>query len=168
MMRKQNKRRLGLIQGSRAAGLLSWHSVCWSRRLGPIKDRRTSADSSGSVAGDSSHDPSPVFKVGVAQRDITPGKPVPMWGYGARHDRLSGGVLDPLRAKALVIEAGQAKLAIVGMDLGRGPTPAMMNRIRQAIAQQRHCECAHLRQPHPSRSGDRTDRSARFRQGEVR
>ena len=33
-----------------------------------------------------------------------------------------------------MIEAGQAKLAIVGMDLGRGPTPAMMDRIRQAVA----------------------------------
>ena len=35
------------------------------------------------------------FSVGVAQRDITPRKPMPMWGYGARHDRLSEGVLDP-------------------------------------------------------------------------
>ena len=37
-----------------------------------------------------------------------------------------------LQAKALVIEAAGSKLAIVGMDLGRGPTPAMMERIRQA------------------------------------
>ena len=92
----------------------------------------TSADSPGPAPG-SSQDPALVFKVGVAQRDITPDKPVPMWGYGARHDQLSCGVLDPLRAKALVIEAGQAKLAIVGMDLGRGPTTAMMDRIRQAV-----------------------------------
>ncbi len=75
------------------------------------------------------------FKVGVAEWDITPGKPVPMWGYGARHDQLSQGVIDLLWAKALVIEAGSAKLAIVGMDLGRGPTPAMMTRIRAACAQ---------------------------------
>ena len=74
------------------------------------------------------------FKVGVAERDITPDAPVPMWGYGARHDRLSEGVIDRLRAKALVIQAGQRKLAIVGMDLGRGPTPSMMKRIRQAVA----------------------------------
>ena len=72
------------------------------------------------------------FQVGAAQRDITPVKPVPLWGYGARHDSLSQGVLDPLRAKALVIEAGGSKLAIVGMDLGRGPTPSMMDRIREA------------------------------------
>jgi len=25
------------------------------------------------------------FKVGFGKRDITPTKPVPMWGYGARH-----------------------------------------------------------------------------------
>jgi len=91
-------------------------------------------DSPGRDPRESPNDPSSIFKVGVSQRDITPGKPVPMWGYGARHDRLSQGVLDPLRAKALVIEAGQAKLAIVGMDLGRGPTPAMMDQIRKAIA----------------------------------
>jgi hypothetical protein len=57
-----------------------------------------------------------------------------MWGYGARHDRRSEGILDRLRAKAIVIEAGRAKLAIVGMDLGRGPTPAMMDTIRAAVA----------------------------------
>lgn len=56
-----------------------------------------------------------------------------MWGYGARHDRLSDGVIDRLQAKALVIEAKGSKLAIVGMDLGRGPTPAMMEKIRGAV-----------------------------------
>ena len=133
MMRKQNKRRLGLIRSS----LGGWTLVALCLLVTAAradKGPSASADSPGPVACDSANDPSSSFKVGVAQRDITPGKPVPLWGYGARHDRLSGGVLDPLRAKALVIEAGQAKLAIVGMDLGRGPTPAMMDRIRQAIA----------------------------------
>ena len=40
-----------------------------------------------------------------------------MWGYGARHDTLSVGTLDPLQAAALVIQAGDKKLAIVGLDL---------------------------------------------------
>ena len=62
------------------------------------------------------------FKVGVAKRDITPTKPMPMWGYGARHNHLSKGVMDPLHAKAVVIEVGTQKLAIVGMDIGRTPT----------------------------------------------
>ena len=44
----------------------------------------------------------PVFKAGVSRRDITPGEPLPMWGYGARHDALSQGTLDPLFAAAVV------------------------------------------------------------------
>ncbi len=73
------------------------------------------------------------FKVGYAQREITPTKPVPMWGYGARHNALSQGVRDPLFAKAVVIETGEEKLAIVGMDLGRAPRTDMMERIRKAV-----------------------------------
>src|ERR1041385_6139430 len=74
-----------------------------------------------------------VFKAGVATRDITPKEPVPMWGYGARHDALSTGTLDPLRAVALVIQAGPDKLAIVGLDLGRAPTEQQLEIIRQRI-----------------------------------
>ena len=50
------------------------------------------------------------FKVGFAKRDITPTAPMPMWGYGDRHDLLSQGVLQPLFAKAIVIEAGNDRL----------------------------------------------------------
>ncbi len=64
-----------------------------------------------------------VFKVGVAKRDITPPAGIPMWGYGDRHDALATGMLDPLYAKAVVIETGSGKLALVGLDLGRGPLP---------------------------------------------
>ncbi len=73
------------------------------------------------------------FKVGFAKCDITPERPTPMWGYGARHAALSTGVHDPLFAKAVVIDIGTEKLAIVGLDLGRSPTDAMMLRIRAAI-----------------------------------
>src|SRR5262245_56156230 len=79
-------------------------------------------------------EPAASFSVGFAVRDITPSKPVPMWGYGARHDQLSRGVLDRLRAEALVIRAGLSRLAIVALDLGRSPTPAMMEQIREMIA----------------------------------
>jgi hypothetical protein len=75
----------------------------------------------------------PVFKAGAARRDVTPHEPVPMWGYGARHDALSQGGLDPLYATALVIQAGEKKLAIVGLDLGRSPAEASLQRIRQRI-----------------------------------
>jgi len=77
--------------------------------------------------------PAPVFKAGAARRDVTPREPVPMWGYGARHDALSQGTLDPLHADALVIQAGDKKLAIVGLDLGRSPAEASLQRIRQRI-----------------------------------
>src|ERR1044072_6993342 len=77
--------------------------------------------------------PAPAFKVGAAKRDITPNEPVPMWGYGARHDALSTGTLDPLHATALVIQADTNKLAIVGVDLGRSPSEKSLQKIRQRI-----------------------------------
>ena len=73
------------------------------------------------------------FKAGFAKVDITPTKPVPMWGYGARHALLSKGVRDPLFAKALVLQAGDTKLALVGLDIGRSPTDPMMANIRKAV-----------------------------------
>ena len=73
------------------------------------------------------------FRVGFAKKDITPTKPTPMWGYGARHDAMSTGVRDPLFAKAVVIDIGEEKLALVGLDLGRSPRPDMMDRIRAAV-----------------------------------
>lgn len=73
------------------------------------------------------------FKAGAARRDVTPREGVPMWGYGARHDALSQGTLDPLYADALVIQAGDKKLAIVGLDLGRSPGESSLQRIRQRI-----------------------------------
>ena len=57
-----------------------------------------------------------------------------MWGYGARHEKPAEGVLDPLMAKAIVIAAGEEKVALVGIDIGRGPTEAMMQVIRREIA----------------------------------
>lgn len=77
--------------------------------------------------------PVAVFKAGAARRDVTPRESVPMWGYGARHDALSQGTLDSLYAAALVIQAGDKKLAIVGLDLGRAPAESSLQRIRQRI-----------------------------------
>ncbi len=77
--------------------------------------------------------PSVGFKAGAARRDVTPREPIPMWGYGARHDVLSQGTIDSLYAEALVIQAGDKKLAIVGLDLGRSPSEASLQRIRQRI-----------------------------------
>lgn len=73
------------------------------------------------------------LRVGFAKQNITPSRPMPMWGYGARHAALSTGVRDPLFAKAVVLEVGSKKLAIVGLDLGRSPRDDMMVRIRKAV-----------------------------------
>lgn len=75
----------------------------------------------------------PVFRVGFAQKDVTPQVPTPMWGYGARKDKLSEGILDPLMVKAIIIEAGTERVALVGLDMGRAPTTAMMEHIRTRI-----------------------------------
>jgi hypothetical protein len=74
-----------------------------------------------------------VFRAGFGQQNVTPARPMPMWGYGARHDALSTGVRDPLFAKAVVIEAGTSRLAIVALDLGRAPAGDSMQRIRDNI-----------------------------------
>jgi neutral ceramidase len=79
--------------------------------------------------------PAQVFKAGFAKVDITPARPTPMGGYGARGDALSTGVRDPLFARALVIEADNGKLALVGMDNRRAPTHAMMEAIKAAVRQ---------------------------------
>lgn len=77
-------------------------------------------------------EPAP-FEVGYAETDITPPPGLPMWGYGARHAAKATGAMDVLAARAIVIHAGDAKLAIVGLDLGRGPTGPMMNQIRASL-----------------------------------
>lgn len=56
-----------------------------------------------------------------------------MWGYGERHAELSSGTLDPLEAAAVVLQVGQSKLTIVGLDLGRSPSESSLQRIRARI-----------------------------------
>ena len=90
----------------------------------------------------------PVFKAGVARRDITPKEPLPMWGYGARHDALSVGTLDALQATALVIQAGDQKLAIVGLDLGRAPAEHSLQEIRRRIKSQAGIEYSFIAGSH--------------------
>ena len=70
---------------------------------------------------------------GAAKVDITPPIGYPMWGYGARHDAPSLGVLDPLFARAVVLSAGKDKIAIVSLDLGRAPTRQSMATIRKKV-----------------------------------
>src|ERR1041385_8816659 len=95
-------------------------------------------------------DPHPVFKAGAAKREITPKEPVPMWGYGARHAALSTGTLDPLNASAVVIQAGEKKLAIVGLDLGRSPAEKTIQNIRARIKDKAGIEYSFIAGSHRS------------------
>ncbi len=76
------------------------------------------------------------LKAGVARIDITPDKPVTMFGYDARKD-LSTGVHDPLSARVLAFEAGGKRLVLVSTDLigfysGTADylRPALLNELR--------------------------------------
>ena len=75
----------------------------------------------------------PDLEAGAAACDITPPAGHPMWGYASRRDKPCEGVLDPLRARALVLKRGAGKVALVSLDLGRAPTRDSMARIRAAL-----------------------------------
>ena len=74
------------------------------------------------------------MKAAVEKVDITPPVGTRMWGY---FDRLDGaqGVLDPLYARILVLEAGNSRLAYVDLDLGRTFGPASLESLRKTIKQ---------------------------------
>jgi hypothetical protein len=75
------------------------------------------------------------LQAGAAKVDITPPVGGPLWGYGARHDSPSVGVLDPLHARAVVLAAAKTRVAIVSLDLGRAPTRAIVAAIRKKVKQ---------------------------------
>lgn len=77
--------------------------------------------------------PAQEFQAGAAKVEITPPIGFPMWGYGARHEAPSQGVLDPLHARALVLAAGSERIALVSLDLGRAPTRQAMAAIRARV-----------------------------------
>ena len=60
----------------------------------------------------------PALRAGVASVEITPPELMPMYGYANRKCGPANGTHDPLHAKALVLEAGGSRLAIVTLDLG--------------------------------------------------
>jgi len=74
------------------------------------------------------------LKAGVAKVEITPPLGEKMWGYAARKDPAKG-VLDPLYARVLVLEAGEKKLGLVVLDLGRTFGPAQIERLRVSARQ---------------------------------
>lgn len=72
------------------------------------------------------------LRVGFAERDITPDvtKPVYIAGYG--QDRIATGVHDPLHARAVVLEDGERKIALVCVDLVGLQYPEVL-RIREGL-----------------------------------
>jgi len=73
------------------------------------------------------------LRVGAARIDITPPTGFPMWGYGARHDSPTKRIRDQLHARAVVVEVGKSRVAIVALDLGRAPTRSSRDRIANQL-----------------------------------
>jgi neutral ceramidase len=70
---------------------------------------------------------------GAASRvDITPPPGLDMWGFAARKGPATG-TLDPLYARVLVLAAGDKRVAIVTLDLGRSFGPASLQRLASAV-----------------------------------
>ncbi|MGA2629871.1 MAG: neutral/alkaline non-lysosomal ceramidase N-terminal domain-containing protein [Terriglobia bacterium] len=78
--------------------------------------------------------PAAGLKAGVVRVDITPPAGQLLWGYAARTTPAQG-MLDPLYARVLVLEAGEKRLALVVLDLGRVFGPASLERLRAAARQ---------------------------------
>jgi sugar phosphate isomerase/epimerase len=74
-----------------------------------------------------------ILRGGVATVDITPPIGYRMSGYF--HERLSTGILNPLHAKALVLEQGGERLALVACDI-IGIPREVSDRVRKQAAQQ--------------------------------
>ena len=70
------------------------------------------------------------FKAGAAKVDITPEPGLTSWGYSPPPTMT--GTLDPLHAKALVVESNGYTVAIVTFDLGRVLLPELLAGIRES------------------------------------
>ena len=78
-----------------------------------------------------------MLKAGFARVDITPPRDVSLCGYEFRQERLAAGndgVLDPLFARALVLDDGTRPAALVALDVAIVPT-ALARRMRRAAAE---------------------------------
>src|SRR5438270_4918604 len=71
------------------------------------------------------------LRAGVAKVEITPTAGEQMWGYENR-TKPATGTLDPLYARVLVLEAGEKRLGLVTLDLGRSFGPASLDQLRTA------------------------------------
>lgn len=70
------------------------------------------------------------LRAGVAKVEITPPVGTPLGGFGDRFGKPSTGVHDPITAKALVLDDGTTRLAILTTDLV-GTNPEMARRVAE-------------------------------------
>ena len=70
------------------------------------------------------------LRAGVARVEITPSALMQMYGYANRKCGPANGMHDALMAKALVLESGGSRMAIVTMDLGS----MVSNSLREKVA----------------------------------
>lgn len=70
------------------------------------------------------------LRAGTARVEITPPVGTPLGGYGGRFGKGSTGVHDPITAKALVLDDGTTRLAILTTDLV-GTNPEMVQRVAE-------------------------------------
>lgn len=80
---------------------------------------------------------------GVAKTDITPPIGTPLAGYGARRARPSTGVHDPTEARALILDNGTEKIALVSVD-HLGFDHGMVDRIRVIASAATHILPDHI------------------------
>lgn len=80
---------------------------------------------------------------GVAKSDITPPIGTPLAGYGARRGAPSTGVHDPTEARALILDNGVEKIALVSVD-HLGFDHGMVERIRAIAAEATHILPDHI------------------------
>ena len=83
----------------------------------------------------------PTIRVGLAEVDITPPIGFPMAGY--YHERLAEGQLDPLKAKAIVLDDGRTQAALVVCDL-IGIASDLSQAVRQRASEQTGIPAANI------------------------
>ncbi len=81
------------------------------------------------------------LRVGVAEVDITPPLGFPMAGY--YHERLAEGMIDPLKAKAIVFRDGDTAAALVVCDL-IGIATDLSREVRQRAAEKTGIPASHI------------------------
>jgi len=72
------------------------------------------------------------LKAGVAKVDITPPPGLTLWGFENRKAPATK-AHDPLYARVLVLEAGDSRLALVALDLGRPFGPGSLKTLRDSV-----------------------------------